>query len=279
MGPSSQKKVLAYLGVPFFVLFVFTIVLLTTMAHYEQDIFYAALILGVFAVTVALEIYLFKMKIAPQLSENDKIKKLLEDQERSGKLLIRRDLELTKANDKLQELDERKSEFVSIVAHQLRTPLSGVKWTLDLLINGEFGELNVDQKAFLMKSYESNQRLIALINDMLNVDRIESGKHQYVFRDAHILDLFDTMLFEMKSSVVHKQITVEFVNRSAEPIHVSVDVEKMRAVIQNLLDNAIKYTPQGGKIYQCRPRRGIRQDLHQRYWHRNSAGPAEIYFQ
>ncbi len=67
------------------------------------------------------------------------------------KLLIRRDLELSRANEKLQKLDEIKSNFISIAAHQLRTPLSGIKWTLSMLLEGDMGSLNNDQRTFLMK--------------------------------------------------------------------------------------------------------------------------------
>src|SRR3989344_6977232 len=98
------------------------------------------------------------------------------------KLLIRRDLELSRANEKLQKLDEVKSNFISVVAHQLRTPLSGVKWTLSMLLNGDMGPLNNDQKTFLMKTFESNARMITLVNDMLVADGIQSGRVHYGFK-------------------------------------------------------------------------------------------------
>ena len=114
----------------------------------------------------------------------------------STKLLIRRDLELSRANEKLQKFDETKSNFISIVAHQLRTPLSGIKWTLSMLLSGDMGPLNNDQKTFLMKSYESNTRMIALVNDMLTADRIQSGKVHYGFQHINIIDLMDNVLLK-----------------------------------------------------------------------------------
>jgi two-component system NtrC family sensor kinase len=246
----SKDRVILYLALPPILLFLLVLILLAAMGHQsEETLVMAGFILSLFILTFLVEIYIFRKSIIPQITETDKIQRLLQDQERSGKLLIRRDLELTKANDKLKELDERKSEFVSIVAHQLRTPLSGVKWTLDLLINGEFGELTSEQRAFLMKSYESNQRLIALIDDMLNVDRIESGKYQYVFRDIQIIDLFDNVLFEINPTIIKKNITVRFDPNARSLPKVHVDPDKIRAVVQNLLDNAVKYTPVGGLIF------------------------------
>ncbi len=139
----------------------------------------------------------------------EELQKLLAEHQQSAKMLIRRDLELTRANEKLQKLDEIKSNFISVVAHQLRTPLSGVKWTLSMLLKGDFGELNNEQKTFLMKSYESNARMIALVNDMLVADHIQSGKVHYNFRHFDIVDLIDNVLFEMNPQALKKKIPVE----------------------------------------------------------------------
>ena len=165
-----------------------------------------------------------------------------------AKLLIRRDLELSRANEKLQKLDETKSNFISIVAHQLRTPLSGIKWTLSMLLGGEMGPLNNDQKTFLMKSYESNTRMITLVNDMLVADGIQSGKVHYGFKYIDIIDLMDNVLFEVSPAASKRNITIEYKDKFETLPQVYVDPETMRAVLQNLLENAIKYTIDGGKI-------------------------------
>src|SRR3989339_1164725 len=125
------------------------------------------------------------------------LEELLKEQQQSARLLVRRDLELARANEKLQEFDEIKSNFISVVAHQLRTPLSGIKWTLNMLLNGDLGALNNDQKTFLMKSYESNNRMVTLVNDMLVADRIQLGKVQYGFKYINLIDLMDNILFEI----------------------------------------------------------------------------------
>ncbi|MBI4156054.1 MAG: HAMP domain-containing histidine kinase [Candidatus Zambryskibacteria bacterium] len=176
------------------------------------------------------------------------LEKLLKEQQQNARLLVRRDLELSRANEKLQEFDEIKSNFISVVAHQLRTPLSGIKWTLNMLLNGDLGPLNNDQKTFLIKSYESNNRMITLINDMLDTDRIQSGKMHYGFRYINIIDLLDNVLFEISPEATKRNISIEFKRKLENLPQVYIDPETMRAVFQNLLENAIKYTIEGGKI-------------------------------
>ncbi|MSU44720.1 HAMP domain-containing histidine kinase [Candidatus Nomurabacteria bacterium] len=166
----------------------------------------------------------------------------------STKLLIRRDLELSRANEKLQKFDEIKSNFISVVAHQLRTPLSGIKWTLSMLINGDMGVLNDTQKTFLMKSYESNARMIALVNDMLIADGIQSEKVHYVSTYLNIIDLMDSVFFEMSSQALKRNISIRYKNKFENLPQVYVDPVTIRAVLQNLLENAIKYIIDNGVI-------------------------------
>ncbi len=176
------------------------------------------------------------------------LKSLLADQEKSARMLVRRDLELTRANEKLQELDSVKSDFISVVAHQLRTPLSGVKWTLSMLLSGDMGELNNEQKTFLMKTYESNARMITLVNDMLVADRIQSGRVHYGFKHLDIINLMDNVLFEIAPTASKRNISIIYKNKFENLPQAYVDPETMRAVLQNLLENAIKYTIDGGKV-------------------------------
>ncbi|KKU68414.1 MAG: Sensor protein resE [Parcubacteria group bacterium GW2011_GWA2_47_16] len=184
-------------------------------------------------------------KVAKRTEE---LRELLAEQERSGKLLVRRDLELTHANDKLRELDERKSEFLSVVAHQLRTPLSGIKWTLSMIMNGELGPISNDQKVFIMKSYESNDRMIELVESMLHADRIDSGKFDFKPTPTQIFDLIDNVLYEVLPSAHKRGVQIKFNGRDLSIPQLNVDQEKMRAVFQNLLDNAIKYSRAGGTV-------------------------------
>lgn len=180
--------------------------------------------------------------------ESDKLEKLVHSQVEGGKLLIRRDLKLTRMNEELEKLQQLKSEFVTVVAHQLRTPLSAIKWSVDMVIKGDVGEITNDQKALLLKAYESNDRMIILVNDMLNADRLESGKFKYSFIKIQLNDLIDNVLYELLPQLKSKNITIQFTNRQDSLPQVLADPEKIRAVLQNILENAVKYTPANGSI-------------------------------
>src|SRR3989344_3371168 len=146
-------------------------------------------------------------------------------------------------------LERRKSEFVSVVAHQLRTPLSGRKWTLHMLINGDFGAMSNEQKTFLLKSYENNERMIALVNDMLAADRIESGRLKYTLLRINMRDLVENVLFEVFPNAQKRGLKLDFACIPVDAkFMVLVDPTKLRAVLQNLLENAVKYTLKGGTV-------------------------------
>jgi len=159
-----------------------------------------------------------------------------------GTLVILHDITREKMVERI------KTEFVSLAAHQLRTPLSAIKWTLDMLLNGDLGEITVEQKDFIGKTYQSNERMINLINDLLDVTRIEEGK--YLYRPT-LTDLGTIVQFVMnscKEEVQRKKLNLEFKKPIPKLPKIILDVEKIRLVVQNLLENAIKYTPSGGKI-------------------------------
>ncbi len=173
--------------------------------------------------------------------------RLNEELNKSTGLLIRRDLELSRASERLQNLDRAKSEFVSVAAHQLRTPLSAVKWALRMLIDGDAGEIGNDQKSVLMRAYESNERMIQLVNDLLDVDHIESGKFTYHFVPLNLRDVVESVLLEVIPLTYKKDIKIKLEAPENLP-KISGDPEKMRMVVQNLLDNAVRYTMSGGVV-------------------------------
>lgn len=176
------------------------------------------------------------------------LRQFLDEQEKAAQLLVRRDFELTKANERLRKLDEVKSSFISVVAHQLRTPLSGIKWTLNLLLNGDLGELTTEQKTFMFKAYESNDRMIGLVNDMLGADRVESGKMRYAFQPLQLQNVVDSVLFELLPQARARGLILKYAERSDALPKVYADPERIRAVFQNLLENAVKYSRANGAI-------------------------------
>src|SRR3989344_894729 len=142
----------------------FAITATVVLRYPDSDALHVAAFLVALILASAAQLLVFEWKIVPNVIALERFRELLADQERGARLLVRRDLELTRANDQLRKLDETKSSFISVVAHQLRTPLSGIKWTLNLLINGDMGTLTAEQRTFLIKAYESNDRMISLVN-------------------------------------------------------------------------------------------------------------------
>ncbi len=153
---------------------------------------------------------------------------------------------LAEANDQLRKLDNAKSEFISIASHQLRTPLTAIKGFISLLTEGTYGKLDQKQMDVLGKVYTSNERLIALVEDLLNISRIESGRMEFRFNSCNLTDLcrelVDTFSFKARDASLYLDFKAP---EDALP-DVFVDSAKVREVLSNLIDNAIKYTPKGG---------------------------------
>lgn len=159
-----------------------------------------------------------------------------------GFLLIAHDVSREKMVEKM------KTEFVSIAAHQLRTPISAIKWTLRMILDGDLGEINEEQREFLEKTYKSNERMINLINDLLNVTRIEEGRHIYNIVIANLEEIAAGLVPGYVDIAKQKNITLDFTGPRGVVPPVKVDVEKIKLVVSNLIENAIKYTPANGKI-------------------------------
>lgn len=159
-----------------------------------------------------------------------------------GVLLIRGTLREIKS---LQELSDAKSEFVSIASHQLRTPLSIVKGFISLLKEGSFGSVTPKQTEILNKVFTTNEGMIRLVNDLLDVSRAEQGKLTYKFEKIDISDIIDAVAGDLTPSAKERNLTISW-ERPTKAIYVDADTDKIRNVIMNLLDNAIKYTEIGG---------------------------------
>lgn len=149
------------------------------------------------------------------------------------------------ANIQLKKLDESKSEFISIASHQLRSPLTAVKGYVSMMKEGDYGKIPPKQLRILDIVFTSNERLIALVNDLLNISRIESGKQKYNFQETDIVVLIDEIVTKLKPQADHKQMPVVFHKPEKVIPKVMIDSEKMHEVMMNFIDNAIKYTPKG----------------------------------
>lgn len=145
-------------------------------------------------------------------------------------------------------VERLKTEFVSISAHQLRTPLSAIKWTLRMLLEGDMGKINKEQKKFLNQTYRSNERMIELVNSLLNVTRIEEGRFLYKPVLIDIGEIAKSVFSSYRVEAKKRQIDLQF-KKPAEPLpKILVDREKVKLVFQNLVDNAVRYSLPGKKV-------------------------------
>jgi len=147
-----------------------------------------------------------------------------------------------------KNIEIMKSEFVSVSAHQLRTPLSAIKWTLRAILDGDAGNLNHEQGELLQKTYVSNERMITLVNDLLDVSRIEEGRNVYKPTLGDLEQLIKYFIDSYKNEAERKQVKLEFKKENRKVPKIMFDQEKMKLVVQNLIANAIRYTPAGGKV-------------------------------
>lgn len=153
--------------------------------------------------------------------------------------------DLQEANMHLRDLDQAKSEFLSIASHQLRTPISAIKGYLSMIIEGDFGKIGNPKIDEVVKGvFESSARLARLVNIFLNVSRIESGRLKLDKRPIQIDDLIKSVIDELVNEAKKKGLKLNYQPDKNMP-QINADPDKLRDVIMNLVDNAIKYTPKG----------------------------------
>ena len=158
-----------------------------------------------------------------------------------GAIIVFRDV--TREN----ELDRAKSEFVSLASHQLRTPLSAIGWYSEMLLSGDVGKLTKAQKEQVTEIYEGNQRMVDLVNSLLNVSRLELGKLQNDAAPTSLTEIAHSLEQELKPSVAAKHMTLNMHIDETLP-KVTADPKLLRMIVQNLMSNAVKYTPEKGSV-------------------------------
>lgn len=173
------------------------------------------------------------------------IKSVRDEIERKAELQVMAD-RLAMANQRLKKLDQAKSEFISIASHQLRTPLTSIKGFISLILEGTYGKVAPEIQNALNKVYLSNERLIQLVEDLLNISRIESGRLQFKVEETDMRKLVEETaeMFILRARDKNLELKMHLPAEGEVP-HIKIDAGKVREVVSNLIDNAIKYTNKG----------------------------------
>jgi PAS domain S-box-containing protein len=157
-----------------------------------------------------------------------------------------------------RQMERLKSEFISTASHELRTPLTAIYASLDMLRSGMAGELPPDAMELLEVSHKSAQRLVRLINDVLDVEKIESGGMSYQFADQPLLPLVQQAIAATQAYADEYQVRIELVAMPGRDL-VNVDADRIVQVVVNLLSNAAKFSPASGAVVMVclAPRDGV----------------------
>jgi two-component system, OmpR family, phosphate regulon sensor histidine kinase PhoR len=147
---------------------------------------------------------------------------------------------------KLEKLERVRSEFLANVSHELRTPIFSIQGFIETLIDGAMDDPRVNRE-FLQKAYEHSERLNTLLNDLIEISRIESGEMRMSFRYFNISEFLNNVAEEMRPKAEKKALQILVVTSVPEML-VLGDRERLRQVLSNLIDNSIKYTQDGGRI-------------------------------
>jgi signal transduction histidine kinase len=155
--------------------------------------------------------------------------------------------ELEKLNEELKKLNKMKSDFISSVSHELRTPLTSIKGYASIMMAGKLGEILPAQKERLEKIDKHSNSLVHLINNLLDIARIESGKIQMEMKDISIKELLDSVVDIITPQVKEKNISIK-ITSDIKFDRIKADQNQMERVLLNLLSNAVKFTPEKGKV-------------------------------
>lgn len=149
--------------------------------------------------------------------------------------------QLRRTNTELRRLDEAKDEFVSMASHQLRTPLTSVKGYISMVLEGDVGKITATQRRLLGEAFTSSERMVHLINDFLNVSRLQTGKFMLERRPIDLAKITQQEVSSLESTAEAHDLKIQFRKPSYFPI-LYIDEGKIRQVMMNFIDNAIYYS-------------------------------------
>ena len=156
--------------------------------------------------------------------------------------------ELLRENEELKRQNSIKSDLISVSAHQLRTSLSAMKWILKMFMDGDFGEISTEQKNFLEKALNSDNRMISFVNEMLSINHAEDTLDEISKSDFDLIKLMDEIIFDFTGESYKKGVQLVFLKPKDGVLPIHADYEKIRVVVQNLVENAIKYSKKESRV-------------------------------
>lgn len=148
---------------------------------------------------------------------------------------------------KEKQIDKAKTEFVSLASHQLRTPLSAINWYTEMILAGDVGKVNKEQKKYLGEVYQASKRMVDLINALLNTSRIDLGTFTIEPVSCNLVEIADSVVEELSHEVFLKKIKFDK-KYNPKKIEINIDPKLTRIIFQNLLSNSVKYTQEKGKV-------------------------------
>jgi two-component system sensor histidine kinase/response regulator len=149
--------------------------------------------------------------------------------------------------DQLIELNQAKEEFISIASHQLRTPATGVKQYLGMVIEGFAGDVPDAQRELLVKAYENNERQLRIISDLLKVAQVDSGKMRLRLQPIDINTIVEDVVCDQREAGQQRSQTIDL-ELAEHPAIADADEDTLRMVLENIIDNARKYSPEGKPV-------------------------------
>lgn len=154
---------------------------------------------------------------------------------------------LRRSNQELKKLDKAKDEFVSLASHQLRTPLTSIKGYLSMVLEGDTGKINTQQRQVLEQAFASSERMVHLIGDFLSVSRLQTNKFTIELSPTDLNRVIEQMVASVHPIAAERKVKLSF-DGVVSKRHILLDSAKIQQVIMNYLDNAIYYSRPGGKV-------------------------------